>query len=238
MDKEKNLKEKMCKELIENGKVKENDVIRHSYTTSRINGEMKDIQENNISPTLDTRCDCLGVVVNDDPKVEYSEESLKRIKENVVEDEVSPTITANAMQSVNHQNCVLIKNNTEKGYLEAEEGDGINIGGRMEYQRGNVQKGMSQTLSTMGGQDVGVAIPSETNGLRIRKLTPKECCRLMGFEDKDYEAMREIGMTDSAIYHMCGDSIVVPVLMCIFSTMFEKSKKEEINSYINGVIGK
>ena len=27
--------------------------------------------------------------------------------------------------------------------------------------------------------------------LRIRKLTPKECCRLMGFEDKDYEAMKK-----------------------------------------------
>lgn len=59
-----NLKTQMCNKLIQEGKVKENDVIRHSYSTSRMNGEMKDIQQNNISPTLDTRCDCLGVCKN------------------------------------------------------------------------------------------------------------------------------------------------------------------------------
>lgn len=59
-----NLKTKLCNDLIVSGKVKENDVIRHSYSTSRMNGDKKDIQSNNISPTLDTRCDCLGVVNN------------------------------------------------------------------------------------------------------------------------------------------------------------------------------
>lgn len=44
-----------------------------------------------------------------------------------------------------------IKNATKKGYLEAEVGDGIDISSRMEYHRGNVQKGKCQTLSTMGG---------------------------------------------------------------------------------------
>jgi len=56
------LKHELCNQLIRQRQVKENDVIRHSYTKSRMKGEMKDIQENNISPTLDTRCDCLGVV--------------------------------------------------------------------------------------------------------------------------------------------------------------------------------
>lgn len=63
---EKNLKQKMCNELIQSGKVKEYDVIRHSYSTSRMSGEMKDIQQNNMSPTLDTRCDCLGVAVKNE----------------------------------------------------------------------------------------------------------------------------------------------------------------------------
>lgn len=62
--KESNMKTKLCNNLIKDGKVKENDVIRHSYTTSRMNGEMKDLKQNNLSPTLDTRCDCLGVVNN------------------------------------------------------------------------------------------------------------------------------------------------------------------------------
>lgn len=59
-----NMKTELCNNLIKDGKVKENDVIRHSYTTSRMNGEMKDLKQNNLSPTLDTRCDCLGVVNN------------------------------------------------------------------------------------------------------------------------------------------------------------------------------
>ena len=37
----------------------------------------------------------------------------------------------------------------------------------------------------------------------------------MGFERKDYQAMRDIGMSDMQIYHCCGDSIVVTVLMGI-----------------------
>ena len=63
---EPNLKQQMCDQLLAEGKVKEFDIIRHSYTNSRMSGEMKDIQQNNISPTLDTRCDCLGVVVEDE----------------------------------------------------------------------------------------------------------------------------------------------------------------------------
>lgn len=48
-----------------------------------------------------------------------------------------------------------IKNNTEKGYLEASEGDGIDISTRMHHHRGNVQKGKTQTLTTTGGQKEG-----------------------------------------------------------------------------------
>jgi DNA (cytosine-5)-methyltransferase 1 len=60
-----NLKAKMCDELIANGKVRAYDVIRHSYTNSRMEGKMNDIQENNMSPTIDTRADCLGVVTQE-----------------------------------------------------------------------------------------------------------------------------------------------------------------------------
>lgn len=55
------LKQELCNKLIQEGKIKENDVIRHNYTTSK-NGNC--IQSNNESPTLDTRCDCLGVCKN------------------------------------------------------------------------------------------------------------------------------------------------------------------------------
>lgn len=51
-----------------------------------------------------------------------------------------------------------IKNATEKGYLEATDGDGIDISSRMQYHRGTVQKGKVQTITTMGGENVGVLI--------------------------------------------------------------------------------
>lgn len=81
-----------------------------------------------------------------------------------------------------------IKNATKKGYLEATEGDGIDISSRMKYHRGNVQKGMIQTLDCQGGNSKGV-VDSE---LRIRKLTPLECWRLMGFDDEDFEKAEKV----------------------------------------------
>lgn len=56
----------------------------------------------------------------------------------------------------------------------------------------------------------------------------------MGFRDEDYEAMRSIGMSDQAIYHVAGDSIVVTVLISIFSELMPLKETNEkiINDYI------
>ena len=51
-----------------------------------------------------------------------------------------------------------IKNATKQGYLEAYEGDGVDISSRMEYHRGNVQRESIQTITTSGGNDRGVVI--------------------------------------------------------------------------------
>ena len=53
---------------------------------------------------------------------------------------------------------LLIKNATKQGYLEANIGDGIDISTRMESHRGTVQKGSCQTLTTQGGENVGVVV--------------------------------------------------------------------------------
>ena len=110
-----------------------------------------------------------------------------------------------------------IKNATKKGYLEAEEGDGIDISSRMQYHRGNVQKQTSQTITTMGGENVGVLM----NDLRIRKLTPKECWRLMGFDDKDYEKASQV-CSNTQLYKQAGNSIVVNVLEAILKELLCK----------------
>jgi len=57
-----------------------------------------------------------------------------------------------------------------------------------------------------------------TQNYRIRKLTPKECFRLMGVKDEDFEKIAK-NQSNSSLYHLAGDSIVVDVLMTIFGNL-------------------
>ena len=51
-----------------------------------------------------------------------------------------------------------------------------------------------------------------TTFMRIRKLTPLECWRLMGFDDKDFYKAKDAGISDTQLYRQAGNSIVVNVL--------------------------
>ena len=62
----------------------------------------------------------------------------------------------------------------------------------------------------------------EKHVYRIRKLTPKECFRLMGVKDEDYE---KLTVSNSQKYKQAGNSIVVDVLMAIFNNMFVEDCK-------------
>ena len=55
--------------------------------------------------------------------------------------------------------------------------------------------------------------------LRVRKLTPKECFRLMGVKDEDYERVAK-NQSKSSLYHCAGDSIITNCLMAIFKELF------------------
>ena len=60
------------------------------------------------------------------------------------------------------------------------------------------------------------------NEYRIRKLTPKECWRLMGFDDEDFEKAKAAGMSNTQLYKMAGNSICVPVLEAIFRQLYQR----------------
>lgn len=172
------------------------------------------------SPTLNTKAK--------DTKIYEGNKSLKEtLEKNNIDDtcyidtynkridkDKSGTITTGV--SFRNNTFLAIKNNTKQGYLEANDGDGIDISSRMEHHRGNVQKDKIQTITTSGGNDRGVV----NSDLRIRKLTPKECFRLMGVKDEDFEKIRK-NQSDSSLYHLAGDSIVVNVLMAIFKELLE-----------------
>ena len=55
--------------------------------------------------------------------------------------------------------------------------------------------------------------------LKIRRLTPLECWRLMGFSDEDFKKAKESGISDTQAYKQAGNSIVVDVLYYIFKML-------------------
>ena len=77
--------------------------------------------------------------------------------------------------------------------------------------------------------DNKINLPEELKGkkFRIRKLTPKECFRLLGVEDKDIEKMQASGLSNSAQYKLAGNSIVVDVLYHIFRKLLVETQNED-----------
>ena len=73
-----------------------------------------------------------------------------------------------------------------------------------------------------------IELPEELKGkkFRIRKLTPRECFRLMGVDDKDIDKIQSSGVSNSAQYKLAGNSIVVDVLFYIFRKMFIDTESE------------
>ena len=265
--------------------------------------KLKDMLEDNV----DEKFYLSDKQINDIQNWQAYEKPLDNM-EKIDKNNISPTLTTRS--GAYAAGMILIKNATKKGYLEARDGDGIDISSRMEYHRGTVQKGKCQTLTTSGGENNGVVVgtyqyaksdkfmqgkdrlqigketsdtlqtqPKEgiavnmrkqlcndliktgqakendvikinyttdvlngkkeyklnnnisptlttasdneiaiTNNLRIRKLTPKECFRLMGVRDDDYINCAK-NQSNASLYHLAGDSIVVNVLMAIFKEL-------------------
>lgn len=86
--------------------------------------------------------------------------------------------------------------------------------------------GVSQTLCA---GTHGYAMGNIEHNLRIRKLTPLECFRLMGFDDEDFNKIT--GISNTQLYKQAGNSIVVDVLVHLFESLFkalESNKRAEI----------
>lgn len=104
----------------------------------------------------------------------------------------------------------------KKGYIEIEPG-GVFDGAYPESTTriGRVQEGV------------------KNQEFRIRKLTPRECFRLMGVSEENIEKIQAAGISNSQQYKMAGNSIVVDVLYHIFRKMFidKESEKAELTLF-------
>ena len=114
--------------------------------------------------------------------------------------------------------------------LTTNKGEGIkiiqlgllDIKGNEQIRRVYHPNGLSPTLNTMQG---GNRQPKILVDWMVRRLTPKECLRLMGFDSKDCDILKANKVSNSQIYKMAGNSIVVNVCEELF--------KQLLPEYIN-----
>lgn len=181
-----------------------------------INGK---VHQGNISPTITTnkgegpKIDMLGLL---DIK---GNECVRRVYS---QNGISPTLTN--MQGGNRQPKVL-----EDPYIVASRGrnpedPSSRIAGEHLEQRLEANtSGTTNCISTVQKDNYVVE-----NNIKIRKLTPLECWRLMGFSDEDFrKAAKE--NSNSQLYKQAGNSIVVKVLEKIFKNLFIGEMKMEEN---------
>lgn len=134
--------------------------------------------------------------------------------------------TSNTITSVQKDNYLVIPEATQQGYAEAHEGDSVNLAvPNSKTRRGRVGKQMANTLDT--GCQQGVVEAGPQVKYRIRKLTPRECFRLMGVEDTDIDKLMSAGISNSQLYKCAGNSIVVDTLYHLFRKLFCDKASEE-----------
>lgn len=111
--------------------------------------------------------------------------------------------------------------------LRTSHQDGLIIGSTQKHadvRTDGICPSLTSAMGMGGGQ-----VPMHNYNLRIRKLTPKECWRLMGFDDIDFDNAKKAlndtfyngeDRSNSQLYKQAGNSIVVQVLMAIFKQLF------------------
>ncbi|HHT7734808.1 TPA: DNA cytosine methyltransferase [Streptococcus suis] len=155
------------------------------------------------------------------------------------EHDTAPTLTSNSWQE---NNLLAIKEATTKGYSEATVGDSINLS--------HLGKQMANTLLT--GEEQGVVVYDFYNrktkdevgtltasghqgntkagtfgildGIRIRKLTPRECWRLQGFPDWAFDKAQAVN-SNSQLYKQAGNSVTVNVIEAIARRLEETNEQ-------------
>lgn len=128
----------------------------------------------------------------------------------------------------------------KRGYSIEVADEKENIGNKIDilgnYSKSNYlataivnKNGVCPTVRENHGQVTGIKVKDKMGNLRIRKITPKECFRLQGFSDEDFEKAEKV-CSSTQLYKQAGNSIVVPVLEYIIKGLFDckELKKEAV----------
>lgn len=113
---------------------------------------------------------------------------------------------------------IAIRQATKKGYIECEIGGVADLSyPESKTRRGRVQEG-GNICPTLTATETSVC--KIESPIRIRKLTPRECFRLMGFSDEAFNAAEKV-CSNSQLYKQSGNSIVVDVLYYILVELYK-----------------
>lgn len=106
--------------------------------------------------------------------------------------------------------------------------------GTQHYEQDRIydSNGVATSLHTVSAFQPNYAIKKRgnMNNLRIRKLVPNECLKLMGFSKDNAESIKDF--SDMARYHVAGDSIITTVLMALFGELTDIDYRKVIQEYI------
>lgn len=196
-------------------------VARKSEATLKkvIDGSQGDrVYEPELSCTLSSQGGGMGAktglyMVQKGCKFRYPERGIgKRAVSGYVElTDIAGTLTARHCgdyTSDRNTGVVEIKNATKSGMLPARVGDGIETAyPSSNTRRARVQPGRCSTITTHG--TAGVLM--DTSPVRIRKLTPKECWRLQGFSDEQFEKAAAVN-SNTQLYKQAGNAVTVNVV--------------------------
>ena len=142
---------------------------------------------------------------------------------------ISPTLTAtgeNGAKKIIHYNNKKI----ELPCIGASRGrnpenPSSRVAGEPTEQRLEINtNGTSNTITTVQKDNYAIE-----ESFKIRKLTPRECFRLMGMRDTDIDKIQEAGISNTQQYKLAGNSIVVDVLEAIFKNLFKGGIKNVNN---------
>lgn len=149
---------------------------------------------------------------NDRTKGCPTKQRLEMNKDNLVN-----TLTTVQKDNMVLEETIKIKQATKEGEIECKVGGCYDASyPDSKTRRGRVQEGgdVTPTITAQGGENINYV---ETV-YRIRKLTPRECWRLMSFDDEDFEKAASVE-SNTQLYKQAGNAIVKQVLMAIFSQM-------------------
>lgn len=143
--------------------------------------------------------------------------------------EINKQGISNTLTTVQKDNYVL-----EPTDRILQVGNIVNTGNFDNPQRGRIysQEDISPALNTVGGGGLEPKITDLMN-YRIRKLTPTECWRLMGFTDEDINKCIAGGLSNAQLYKQAGNSIVVQVLEKLLKALFDQTENEDLQKFIN-----